>query len=66
MYFSWTFMKKKKRGNIKLKMFSLIMIKYQQTSIERMTVLAESMIILTVFVIFMGYLIYKLAYEDGY
>ena len=47
-------------------MFSLIMIKYQQTSIERMTVLAESMIILAVFVIFMGYLICKLEYEDGY
>jgi len=58
--------KKNKKGNIKLKMFSLIMIKYQQTSIERMTVLAESMIILAVFVIFMGYLICKLEYEDDY
>jgi len=31
-----------------------------------MTAIAETIIILAIFVTFMGYLAYKLAYEDGY
>ena len=33
---------------------------------NNMTAIAETVIILVVFVTFMGYLGYKLAYEDGY
>ena len=33
---------------------------------NNMTAIAETVIILAVFVTFMGYLEYKLAYEDGY
>ena len=41
-------------------------IKNNVKKTNTMTAIAETVIILAVFVIFMGYLAYKLAYEDGY
>ena len=41
-------------------------IKNNVKKTNTMTAIAETIIILAIFVTFMGYLAYKLAYEDGY